>query len=98
MKRRHEPVAVAARGPAQEPPRGPGTPSPPAGGCRPSSNGAPPPPGRGADTPWAETGSSTEAMPMTERGQRICRLADEAARTHDPESALRILTELRREL
>ena len=35
---------------------------------------------------------------MTERGQRICRLADEAARTHDPESALRILTELRREL
>jgi ATP-dependent Clp protease ATP-binding subunit ClpA len=37
-------------------------------------------------------------MPMTEHGQRICQLAEEAASTDDPESALRTLTELRREL
>ena len=35
---------------------------------------------------------------MTQHGQRICQLAEEAAKTDDPESALRTLTELRREL
>jgi hypothetical protein len=34
----------------------------------------------------------------TRRGQRICELAEQAARSDDPESALRTLTELRDEL
>ena len=34
----------------------------------------------------------------SDTGQRICRLAEESARADDPDAALRILTELRREL
>jgi ATP-dependent Clp protease ATP-binding subunit ClpA len=37
-------------------------------------------------------------MRMSEHGQRICELAEEAANTDDPESALGTLAELRREL
>jgi ATP-dependent Clp protease ATP-binding subunit ClpA len=35
---------------------------------------------------------------MSPQGKRICQLAEEAAKAHDPESALRTLTELRAEL
>jgi Clp amino terminal domain, pathogenicity island component len=37
-------------------------------------------------------------MPVTQHGRRICELAERAAKTDDPESALRTLTELRGEL
>jgi ATP-dependent Clp protease ATP-binding subunit ClpA len=96
MKRRRGRIAVAPRHRA-EVSRGAGTPSPPARGaglCSP----APRPPLRGVPALPVVTDPMAESTPMTEQGKRICRLADEAARTDDPESALRILTELRREL